>query len=249
MDLGLEGRVALVNGASRGIGFGIARQLAAEGASVAVSSRSRERIDAAAAELGARAYVHDSADLDAAPALVERVEADLGPLDVLVTNTGGPPGGEPLEFTRDQWADAYRELVLTPMAMIEARRPRHARARLRAHPQRVLERGRASRSRRCCCRPPTAARCSPPSSCWRGRLAADGVTLNTLLPGRIATDRLAEMHGSMEAAEEAARDEVPIGRLGTIDEIAAAGAFLCSAPASYITGVALRVDGGLTQSI
>jgi 3-oxoacyl-[acyl-carrier protein] reductase len=74
------------------------------------------------------------------------------------------------------------------------------------------------------------------------------VTLNTLLPGRIATDRTAELHGSLDAAEDAARGDVPAGRLGTVEEIAAAGAFLCSERASYITGVALRVDGGLTQS-
>jgi 3-oxoacyl-[acyl-carrier protein] reductase len=80
-------------------------------------------------------------------------------------------------------------------------------------------------------------------------LAADGVTLNTILPGRIATDRIAQLHGSLDAAEAVARDEVPVGRLGTVEEIAAAGAFLCSAAASYITGVALAVDGGLTQSI
>src|SRR5215212_982152 len=119
MDLGLQGKVALVTGASRGIGFGIAGALAAEGASVAISSRSRERIEEAAEQIGARPYVHDSADLDAAPELLDRVEAELGPLAVLVTNTGGPPGGEPLEFTREQWEEAYRELVLAPMALIE----------------------------------------------------------------------------------------------------------------------------------
>ena len=80
-----------MTGASRGIGFGIARALAAEGANVALSSRSRESIEAAAAEAGGRAYVHDTQDLDAAPELVRQVESDLGPVDVLVTNTGGPP--------------------------------------------------------------------------------------------------------------------------------------------------------------
>ncbi|HYP48938.1 MAG TPA: SDR family oxidoreductase, partial [Thermoleophilaceae bacterium] len=76
-----------------------------------------------------------------------------------------------------------------------------------------------------------------------------GVTVNTLLPGRIATDRLAGMYGSLEAAEAQARQEVPAGRLGSVEEITAAGAFLCSEQASYITGVALLVDGGLTRSV
>jgi 3-oxoacyl-[acyl-carrier protein] reductase len=248
MDLGLQGRVALVTGASRGIGFGIAQALAAEGASVAISSRSRERIEAAAAEIGARPYVHDSADLDAAPQLVDGVEADLGPLDVLVTNTGGPPGGEPLEFSREQWEDAYRQLVLAPMALIE-----HAVTGMR---ERAF--GRILNVSSTAVREPIPALLL--STAHRSallatfkllsrRLAGDGITLNTLLPGRIATDRLAELHGSAEAAEQAAREQVPMGRLGTVEEIAAAGAFLCSAPASYITGVALRVDGGLTQSV
>jgi 3-oxoacyl-[acyl-carrier protein] reductase len=80
-------------------------------------------------------------------------------------------------------------------------------------------------------------------------LAADGITLNTLLPGRIATDRLAELYGSLEQAEEVAAQEVPAGRLGSVEEMAAAGAFLCSERAGYITGVALLVDGGLTRSV
>jgi 3-oxoacyl-[acyl-carrier protein] reductase len=248
MDLGLQGRVALVTAASRGIGFGIARELAAEGASVAISSRSSESIEAAAAELGARPYVHDTHDLAGAPELIGRVEAELGPVDVLVTNTGGPPGGDPLGFGRDDWEAAYRELVLGPMALIDRVLPG------------MVERGfgrvlNVSSS--------AAHEPSPPlllSTAHRSamlatfkllsrRVAADGVTLNTLLPGRIATDRLVELYGSPEAAEKAVREEVPAGRAGTLEEIAAAGAFLCSARASYLTGVALRVDGGLTQSI
>ena len=120
MDLGLDGKVALVTGASKGIGLGIARALAGEGARVAVSSRSRERIDASAAEIGATGFVHDTLDLDAIPTLVDEVESKLGPIDVLVTNTGGPPPNpDPLGFTREQWESAYRELILAPMAFIE----------------------------------------------------------------------------------------------------------------------------------
>ena len=81
------------------------------------------------------------------------------------------------------------------------------------------------------------------------RVAADGVTLNTVLPGQIATDRAFANAGSREAAEDAARDSVPAGRLGTVEEMAAAAVFLCSAPASYITGTTLLVDGGLTASV
>jgi 3-oxoacyl-[acyl-carrier protein] reductase len=247
MDLGLEGRVALVTGASQGIGLGIAQELAREGASVAVSSRTREKIDAAASKIGAKPYVHDTLDLDAAPTLLESVERDLGPIDILVTNTGGPPGGDPLEFGRDQWEAAHRELVVAPIEMIE----------------RVVPGMRERSFGRILSVSSSAAREPIPTLMLSNshrpgllaafktlarKLAGDGITLNTILPGRIATDRIAHLHGSIEEAERVARDEIPAGRLGTAEEIAAAAAFLCSERAGYITGVALLVDGGLTRS-
>jgi 3-oxoacyl-[acyl-carrier protein] reductase len=249
MDLGLEARTALVTGASKGIGLGIARALAREGARVAVSSRSRERIDAAAAEIGARGYVHDSGDLDGAPRLVEEVEADLGPLDVLVTNTGGPPAGpDPLGFTRDQWEAAYRDLVLGPMALIERALPGMRERRF----------GRVLNVSSSAVREPIPALML--SNAHRPGLlaafrtlahqvAADGVTLNSVLPGRIATDRIFETFGSEEAAQELAREQIPAGRLGTVEELAAVAAFLCSERAGYVTGIAVLVDGGLTRSL
>ena len=223
MDLGLQGRVALVTAASSGIGFGIAQALAAEGASVAVSSRSRKRIEAAAGKIGARHYLFDSMDLDAAPALIDAVEADLGPLAILVTNTGGPPGGDPLEFTRDQWEDAYRELVLSPMALIEQAVPG---MRERGFGRILSVSSSAAREPIPALLLSTAHRSALLAAfkLLAGRLAADGITLNTILPGRFGTDRLVHAHGSMEAAEEAARSDVPIGRLGTTEEIGAAGA-------------------------
>jgi 3-oxoacyl-[acyl-carrier protein] reductase len=247
MDLGLSGRVALVTGASKGIGRAIAAELVAEGARVAVSSSSRERIDATAAEIGAEGFVLDSADLDAPPRLLREVEGRLGPIEVLVCNTGGPPGGpDPLGFSPEQWEQAYRTLVLGPMALVERVVPGMRRRGW----------GRVLNVVSTTVREPSPAlmlsnvhRVSMIAAfkTISRAVAADGVTLNSLLPGRIATDRLFELYGS-EGAESAGA-QVPAGRLGTVEEMAAAGAFLCSARASYITGQALAVDGGLLQSL
>ena len=249
MDLALEGSVALVTGASKGIGRGIAEALAAEGATVAIASRSRERIEETAADIGAEPFVFDSHDLDGAPWLVKNVEERLGPLDVLVTNTGGPPTGpDALAFSREQWEDAYRDLVLAPMALIEAAVPG------------MRERGfgRILSVSSTSVREPIPVRMLSNShraatlaafKTLARQLAPDGITLNTILTGRIATDRLSENYGSMENAEAAAKEQVPTGRLGTVDELAAVAAFLCSGPASYVTGEAIRVDGGMTASI
>jgi 3-oxoacyl-[acyl-carrier protein] reductase len=248
MDLGLSGKVALVTGASQGIGFGIAKELAAEGAQVAVSSRTQEKIEAAAGEISARAYVHDTLELDSGPDLIAAVERDLGPIDILVTNTGGPPGGDPLAFTREQWEAAHRELVVAPIEMIELVVP--------GMRQRGF--GRILSVSSSAAREPIPALLMSNShrpgllgafKTLAQKLAGDGITLNTILPGRIATDRISHLHGSIEKAQEVARQEIPAGRLGTAEEIAAAAAFLCSERASYITGVALLVDGGLTKSL
>src|SRR5687768_5136510 len=123
MDLGIESRVALVMGASKGIGRGIAAALAREGAKVAMASRSRERLDAAAAEIEGetQTFETDTADLERLAALPAEVAERMGgPVEILVTNTGGPPAGGALERSTDEWEGAYRELVLAPRALIEA---------------------------------------------------------------------------------------------------------------------------------
>jgi 3-oxoacyl-[acyl-carrier protein] reductase len=250
MDLGLRDRVALVTGASQGIGRGIAAALGAEGARVAVTSRSRERVEKAAGEIGARPYVLDAADLDAVPDVLGAVESDLGPIDIYVANTGGPPAGaDPLAFTREQWEAAQRTLLLAPMAIIDRVLPG---MRERGW-GRVLAVGSSA-----VIEPIPAIQLSNAHrpgqvaafKILARRFAGDGVTFNTVHPGRIATARiLGNDPESREAAEAAASEAVPTGRLGTVEELAAAAAFLCSDRASYITGTALVVDGGLTVSI
>jgi 3-oxoacyl-[acyl-carrier protein] reductase len=239
MDLGLEGKVALVTGGSKGIGLGIARQLAAEGARVAVAARGAEGVRAAAESVSGHGIVFDSSDLDAVPGVIAEVESALGPIDVYVANTGGPPlGSDPLGFTRAQWEEAHRTLVLSPMAFLERLLPAMA----------ARGWGRVVGISSMAVREPIPAIQLSNShrpgliaafKVLARRYAGDGVTLNSILPGSIATDRTAGSTG----------EGIPAGRLGTVEELAAAAVFLCSAPASYITGTTLLVDGGATASV
>ena len=249
MDLGLEGRVALVTGGSKGIGRAVAALLVAEGARVAIASRSRERIEDEAEAVGAAGYVFDSADLDAVPSLIEAVEADLGPIDVYVANTGGPPSGaDPLGFSREQWEAAHRTLVLSPMAFLERLLPAMAErgwGRVVAIGSIAVREPIDNLQLSDAHRPGLAAA----FKVLARRYARAGVTLNFVHPGRIATDRVAGTAGSLEAAQEDARRTIPAARLGTPEELAAAVVFLCSQPASYITGTSLLVDGGATRSV
>jgi 3-oxoacyl-[acyl-carrier protein] reductase len=249
MDLGIEGRVALVTGASRGIGRGVAQALGREGATVAVSSRSREPLEELAAELGggARAFPADSGDLDGMRALPAEVAAEVGPVEILICNTGGPPTGGALDNPREEWEAAYRTLVLSPRILAEAALPA------------MRERGWgrlvnvASSSVR---EPiPNLALSNAHRMATVGlfktlaaEVASEGITVNTVATGRFATDRLAENYGSIAEAERAAREQIPAGRLGTPEEYGDLVAFLCSERAAYLTGTVIPLDGGLLRS-
>jgi 3-oxoacyl-[acyl-carrier protein] reductase len=250
MELGIAGRVALVGGASQGIGRAVAEVLIAEGARVVISARDEPRTAAVAAEIGAAAgYGWDSGDLDGAATLAARVREHVGEIDILVTNTGGPPiHPDPLAFSDAEWEQAHRTLVMAPIALARAvlpgMRERNwgrivgiASTSVR-EPIGVLMLSNAERSAALAAYKTLAL-----------EFAGDGITVNTLLTGSIATERAVSMHGSMQAAEEAAAERVPAGRLGRPEEMGWAAAFLCSDRAGFITGSALAVDGGVLRGI
>jgi len=249
VELGLKGRVALVMGASRGIGKAIAVALAGEGARVAIVSRSVEKLEQAGAEIGAAAtpFVADTADLERLAALPAEVEAALGPIEVLVLNTGGPPFGGALDHERDDWEAAYRSLVLAPRLLAGAVVPG---MRERGW-GRIVNVGSSST------REPLPGLNLSNSHRMAAvgflktlatEVAGDGITVNTVATGRFATERLASADGSLDAAEEAARREVPAARLGRPEEYGDLVAFLCSERAAYLTGAVIPLDGGLLRS-
>jgi len=250
MDLGLDGRVALVLGGSRGIGRGIAGALAREGAAVAIASRSRDHLDEAAAEIDGevRGFVADTADLERIEQLPAAVEGELGPLSILVTNTGGPPVGRALDADPDGWREAYESLVLAPRvligAVIEGMRERRW--------GRIVNVGSSST------REPIPGLALSNShrpgligflKTLSREVAADGVTVNDIATGRFATERLAANWGGWEEMLAGAAADVPAGRLGDPTEYGDLVAFLCSERAAYITGTSIPIDGGLLRSI
>ena len=249
MELGLQDRIALVMGASKGIGRGIAAALAREGARVAIASRSASAIEAAAAQIGTGAapFAADTTDLERLAALPGEVAEALGPVDILVANTGGPPFGGALDHGLEEWQLAYRSLVLAPRVLAGAVIPG---MRERGW-GRIVNVGSSST------REPIPGLNLSNSHRMAAvgflktlarEVAGDGITVNTVATGRFATERLAGGAGSLEQAEEAARSEVPAGRLGRPEEYGDLVAFLCSERAAYVTGTVIPIDGGLLRS-
>jgi 3-oxoacyl-[acyl-carrier protein] reductase len=249
MDLGIEGRTALVMGASQGIGRGVAASLAREGARVAIASRSRERLEQAGREIEGEVvpFVADANDLDRLAGLPAEVAEALSPIEILVTNTGGPRLGRALEHPADEWEAAYRTLVLAPRTLVDAVLPG----------MRERHWGRIANVASSSVREPipglalsNAHRMAAVGlfKTLAAEVAGDGITVNTVATGRFATQRAADNAGSLQAAEERARKDVPAGRLGTPEEYGDLVAFLCSERASYLTGAVIPLDGGLLRS-
>ena len=258
MDLGISGRVAMVAAASQGIGLAVAKALAAEGARVSICARREDVLEEAAGEIGyeTRSYVADVSDADDLAWWTEQTRADLGPPAIVVTNTGGPPAGALADMTDAQWQGGFDSTLMNVVRL----------ARLVEPDMRAAGWGRLVHVTSLVAREPSPM--LPISSTLRAgllaltrlqarELAPYGVTVNAVLPGHTLTDRqrhLADLRAEREnitPAEAMAKQgsAVPVGRLASPEEIASAVAFLCSAPASYVTGVSLLVDGGLTVGL
>lgn len=248
----------MVAAASKGIGFAAAKLLAQEGCHVSICARNEETLEAAAAAIGeeTRSYVVDVANVEDLEWWHEQTVHDLGKPDILVTNTGGPAAGNYREMGDDPWQEGFESTLLNIVrlvrlvepSMIERRWGRivHVTSLVAKEPSNLLPISSTLR-----------AGIMALTRVQSNELAPFGITVNGVLPGHTLTDRqthLAHVQAVKEGktAEEileARAKSVPVGRLGTPEEIGAAIAFLCSEPAAFITGTSLLVDGGMTRGL
>jgi 3-oxoacyl-[acyl-carrier protein] reductase len=257
MDLGLAGRTALVTGASRGIGRGIAEALAREGARIVMAARSAERLEEAAAAIRAatgtrvEAMPVDLADHATVDRLAERAQAEIGPIDILVNNSGGPPPGPISEVGLEDWRRHFETMVLSLIRLTGRLLP-GMRERRWGRILTVTSGGVVQPI-------PTLGISNTLRLALVGwsktlslEVAADGVTVNCLAPGRIDTERLAQLDRAraerqgigLEEARARSEAEMPMRRYGTPEEFAAVAAFLASDRATLLTGSVIRIDGG-----
>jgi len=253
MNLGIRGRVALVTGASSGIGRACALALAAEGVNLAVAARRMpelKKVAEEAVQAGASTATAFEVDLTEAASIgqmLRDVRDQLGPPEIVVANSGGPKPGTFSQTSHDDWDTAYRGVFQSMISLLGG----------------VVPEMRARKWGRIVLLASSSVKTPIPtlvlSNAFRTGLvsamktlsvevAPDGVTINTIATGRIATDRLRQLYQTDDEWERAAQ-EIPMKRIASPDEFAPAIAFLCSQPASYITGQTLAVDGGLIDSL
>ncbi|VXC45169.1 SDR family oxidoreductase [Arthrobacter sp. 8AJ] len=266
MDMGIVGRTVLVAASTGGLGLAVARALAAEGAKVAIVGRRRDRADEIVGELQAAyggipgfAAIAVEADLTVqggVEAAVAQTESGLGPIDILVLNGPGPKPGAAATLGSEDIAAAFDTLVKPHQALVALTLP-GMRERRWGRILAVGSSGVAAPLPNLAISNTGRAALAAYLKTLAAEVALDGVTVNLLLPGRIATDRVTELDQAaakrrgttLEEIRLESRKTIPARRYGEPAEFGAAAAFLCSAPASYITGVALRCDGGLIRSL
>jgi len=261
MDLGIKGKIALVMASSRGLGQAMAVSLAREGVRVAVTGRnpeglqkSVELIQAAGGE--ALALSWDLSDASVIDGLVSRVEQELGPIDILINNTGGPPPTLAAGQDPALWQKSFNDMVLSLIAITDRVLP-GMRQRKWGRIITSTTSGAIAPIKNLAISNTLRAALLAWSKTLSAEVANDGITVNVIMPGRIATDRLRQLDEAKAKREGANYDDVvkemlkqiPMGRYGDPKEYGDAAAFLVSQNASFITGTVMRVDGGQIQAI
>ena len=263
MDLGISGKRALVLASSRGLGLGIAVALAREGANVLLCGRSAEKLAANCAAINAEGkgkaqYVAaDIADSGFPAFIAGEAERLLGGVDILVNNTGGPvPGTAEQVLTAENLNTYFQSMVVSVITLTNLIVPQ-MKARGWGRVLTVASSGVFEPIANLALSNTLRSALVGWNKTLSAEIAGAGVTANLLLPGRIHTDRIDELDGAnakrsgktLEEVREASVKSIPAGRLGTVEEFASVGAFLCSVPASYVTGTPVRCDGGAAKSI
>lgn len=262
MDLGLHGKVAMVAASSRGLGFGIARELAREGALVSLGSRTEsdvfEAADLLTEETGAEvlANVLDASDPDSILQWLDNTTEAFGGVDMLVVNAGGPPTGNFDDFNDEDWQAAFELTLMSAVRMIRAVLPS----------MRQTGGGSILTITSCSVKEPIdflllsnvmRSGVTSLAKSLSQQLAPENIRINNLLPGRIDTDRVRSLDAlnaenrdlSVEEVRAANELGIPLRRYGTIEEFGRLGAFLLSDAASYITGQTIAVDGGSIKTV
>jgi 3-oxoacyl-[acyl-carrier protein] reductase len=248
VDLGIAGKVALVTGASSGIGRAVALSLAREGVRLAVAARRNELLEEVARQAGdARAYAADLSDAQSIDGLLSRVQADFGGIDILVVNGGGPKPGAFSQVSLADWDAAYALTFRSALLLVQGALPGMQKRKWgrivalesvsvkQPIPNLVLS---------------NAMRVAVTSALksLATEVAAEGITVNTIATGLVETDRLRQLYDTPEKMASAAA-AVPMRRAATPEEFAPLVTFLCGAPASYVTGQTLSIDGGRTAGL
>jgi 3-oxoacyl-[acyl-carrier protein] reductase len=258
MDLGLKGKVALVAGASRGLGFAVAQVLAAEGAHVSIASRDQDAIAEAGRRIGGDVMTMalDVRSADGIKAWADATASKYGGIDLLFTNSGGPPAGSALSFDDAAWQDSVNLLLFSTLRMVRAAVPS------------MQSRGGGSivMSTSSSVKEPIQnlglstvlrASVSALAKTLALELAESKIRVNQIVPGRIDTDRVRHLDDinakkqriTAEQARTKAIANIPLGRYGEPPEFGRVAAFLLSDAASYVTGATVQVDGGQIRSV
>lgn len=262
MDFGLTGKRAVVLASSGGLGLGVGRALCAEGADVLLSGRSTDKLAAAADELSsagpgkAQFVTVDLSDTDAARTLYDAATNDLGGIDILVNNTGGPPPGGVEDQESATWRGQFDTMVLRLIEMTNLALP-GMREREWGRVLTLASSGIVQPIPNLSISNTIRSALVGWSKSLSNEVAKDGITVNILAPGRILTARTDQLDSAaasrlgktLDEVRAASAATIPAGRYGSVEEFAAVAAFLVSQPASYVTGGVIRCDGGSIRSV